>query len=127
MASPLFPTSISMQRALSEEQFQKLLVDHEDGFSGPQLAARYGISISTVQRYLADAQAPRTVGNKKKKRKPLRNKKRVLYPCGTDAAYRRHKYRQEYPCTECLAAHAAKQKEWHDRLGKKATRPSKAN
>lgn len=30
--------------------------------------------------------------------------KRVLKPCGTPAAYRRHMFRRETPCPECVAA-----------------------
>lgn len=29
---------------------------------------------------------------------------RVLKPCGTPAAYRRHMFRREAPCPECVAA-----------------------
>lgn len=33
---------------------------------------------------------------------------RELKPCGTHAAYQRHRRRGETPCTACLAANAAK-------------------
>ena len=98
----------------SDEQERRLVVDYEDGFKVVQLVTRYGISESTVYLILADYRAPRKDGSRKK-RKPLRAqaKGRVLKPCGTNAAYQRHRKKGEYyvPCTE---AHAREQKEYSD-------------
>ena len=95
------------ERALSREREKELLIDHETGHSAPALARRYKISERTVRRILADYQVQRTLGNKNAYRKSGRrtSKPRVVQPCGTEAAYRRHKRKKEYSCDECLAAH----------------------
>ena len=38
---------------------------------------------------------------------------RQLQPCGTDAAYRRHRYNGEDPCAECHAARNREQREYN--------------
>jgi hypothetical protein len=45
---------------------------------------------------------------------------RELLPCGTVAAYQRHKRRGETPCEACKQAHAADLREW--RQGRQALR-----
>lgn len=37
---------------------------------------------------------------------------RTLQPCGTEAAYNRHRYHDEEPCGPCKAAWAAYQQGW---------------
>lgn len=90
--------------ALDEKQRQALVVDYEDGFSPGELVERYGVSPRTVHRILADAEVPKVYKarskRKKRKRKPIE-----LKPCGTNAAYRRHKRHGEYPCVACVEAH----------------------
>lgn len=102
-----------MRKILTDKQQRELVVDHEDGFTAIALAARYGVSRMTVYRTLADHQAKRRI-EPRKKRKPLRTRapRRELKPCGTNAAYARHKQNGEYPCTLCLAAHAEQQKQY---------------
>lgn len=92
--------------ALSDEQKKKLVVDYEDGFKIIELAKRYSISVSTVYRYLAAA-GQMQIRDRRYKRKAPAREPRVLMPCGTDAAYRRHKRKNEYPCSACLEAHSA--------------------
>lgn len=101
-------------KALSVEQERRLVTDHATGIKVVELVELYGISKRTVYRILADYGVNRTIGNKKVKRKsgraPARG--RTLKPCGTNAAYARHKKNGEYPCTPCLEAHA---KDFKDR------------
>lgn len=40
--------------------------------------------------------------------------RRATEPCGTPAAYRRHKRRGEDPCDPCKAAWSAKQHEYYE-------------
>lgn len=37
---------------------------------------------------------------------------RTLQPCGTEAAYQRHRRRGEQPCEPCAEARRAKKREW---------------
>lgn len=105
---------MTWKKALSDEQERALVVDYEDGFRVVELVDRYSISESTVYRILADYRAPRKDGSRKR-RKPLRAqaKGRQLKPCGTNAAYQRHRRKGEY-CVPCAEAHAREQKEWND-------------
>lgn len=104
---------MSYKKALTDEQEKALVVDYEDGFRVVELVTRYSVSESTVYRILADYGAKKTQG--RGKRKPLRKMStKQLKPCGTDAAYRRHKRNGEYPCPPCLEARARTQKEWSD-------------
>jgi hypothetical protein len=86
---------VTFQPSLSEEMKAKLLVDYSDGFKLIELAPRYGVSVRTVNRILADAEVPYARNHKRK---------RELKPCGTRAAYRRHLRKGEYPCIPCLDA-----------------------
>jgi hypothetical protein len=81
----------------------KLLVDYSDGFKLIELAPRYGVSVRTVNRILADAEVPYARNHKRKRKRPAK-RKRELKPCGTRAAYRRHLRKGEYPCIPCLDA-----------------------
>ena len=107
-------------KALTDEQERKLVVDFEDGFKVIELVDRYGVSKSTVGRILADYGArksknqPKGKGMQTRKTKRAKAKGRVLKPCGTNAAYQRHKKNGEYPCIPCVEAHAAEQKRWSD-------------
>lgn len=105
---------MTWKKALTDAQERALVVDYEDGFKVVQLVDRYSISESTVYRILADYRAPRKDGSRKK-RKPLRAqaKGRQLKPCGTNAAYQRHRRKGEI-CLPCIDAHARDQKEWSD-------------
>ena len=40
-------------------------------------------------------------------------------PCGTEAAYMRHRYHEEPPCRSCLEAHAARTAEKYQRAGRR--------
>lgn len=68
-----------------------------NGKSVTEVAVRYNISRSTVKRLLAFANP-----------KPPRE----LLPCGTNAAYVRHKRLGTRPCPACCEAHAAYQRAW---------------
>lgn len=97
---------MAFQKKLTPKQTRELLVDYQDGWKVAELSVIYRISIRTVYRILAEHEVPRQKG--KRKRKPAKRPKppRELYPCGTNAAYARHKRKGEYPCTPCLEAHA---------------------
>ncbi len=94
-----------MPKKLTEVQIEELLEDYADGYSVNDCSVIYRVSIRTVYRILAEYNAK----GPKRRRKPGPRKKkpppRELKPCGTEAAYRRHKRKKEYPCTACLAAH----------------------
>lgn len=108
---------MAWQKALTDEQERRLVVDYEDGFTNVALARRYGISESTVYRILADYKQKRKQGNKNKPRAPRREqaKGRTLKPCGTNAAYARHIRNKEQPCPPCCEAHAKQQDEYMER------------
>lgn len=78
-------------RVLEPTQVAQILTMRHQGFSIPYIANRMGVSIRTVYRRLDFNYEPRG---------------RKLQPCGTNAAYQRHKRKNEYPCTPCLEAHA---------------------
>lgn len=102
-------------RALTDEQELALVQDHSDGWRPTELTIMYKVSIRTVYRTLAKHDAgptnPKKGGNKKRKKK----KRPELKPCGTNAAYVRHKKKGEYPCTPGLAAHAADVKTYKEK------------
>lgn len=50
-------------------------------------------------------------GTSEKQRRKMRRGLRELAKCGTDAGYRRHRYRGEPQCAECYKAHAAHNRE----------------
>lgn len=102
-------------RKLTDAQVRALLVDYDDGIRVFQLEKKYEISNRTIMRILADAEVKRSKGPKRKRIKNRREKKpRVLKPCGTNAAYQRHKRKGEYPCELCLGAHTRDNKEYLD-------------
>lgn len=105
---------MTFQSKLTPEQVKSLLRDWEDGYSPEELTIIYRVSLRTVYRKIAES-------NARRKRKRLipkqRNRKKPgqpnqftpednLKPCGTNAAYQRHRSKGEYPCTPCLEAHA---------------------
>jgi predicted DNA-binding protein YlxM (UPF0122 family) len=93
-------------RLLTDDQERALVVDHEDGWKIRELSERHGVSERTVYRILAKHQAK--LHNKKSRRKRKYDySKRKLKPCGTNAAYQRHRLNGEYPCAPCLEAHTA--------------------
>lgn len=80
-----------------------MAADVASGMSKAAAARKYGVSTRTVFRVLAD---------------DYQRSDRVLKPCGTNAAYQRHRSRGER-CLPCSDAHAAAQKEWSN--GKERT------
>jgi hypothetical protein len=86
-----------MRTRLTPEQELELIEEQKDeDWSIQQLSVIYKISERTVYRILARHQNPR----------PKLNPRKVM-PCGTNAAYQRHRRKGEYPCPKCLEAHAA--------------------
>src|SRR5690349_14094734 len=97
------------QRKLTPEQELELVVDHEDGFTPKELTIRFKVSVRTVHRILArhgSRLADRKTRRPRKMERWREPKPRELKPCGTNAAYQRHRRKGEYPCTPCLEAHA---------------------
>lgn len=94
------------QRKLTVEQEQAFLVDYQDGWTPKELTIIYRVSIRTVYRTLARYDIPKVNKRTRKRRVQRVKSSRVLKPCGTNAAYARHKRKGEYPCTPCLEAHA---------------------
>lgn len=104
-------TALASKKALTSVQEEELVEDYVDGWTVKELTIIYRVSERTVYRILAAHGAP-----KKNRRKKLPRKRKVpepveLKPCGTNAAYQRHRRNKEYPCTPCLEAHAADVKE----------------
>ena len=98
---------LTFQRKLTDKQVRELLVDHQDGWKVKELSIIYRVSVRTVYRILAENDRPTSYPKQRRKRvKPKRKEKPELKPCGTNAAYQRHRRRGEYPCPLCLAAHA---------------------
>lgn len=96
---------MTFPRALTPEKEKELITEYEDGWTVNELSVIYRVSVRTVYRLLAEYDVPRTTRTRKK-RKPRPKKPRELQPCGTNAAYQRHKRAGEYPCTPCLEAHS---------------------
>ena len=96
---------MTFSRKLTAVQVQKLLVDYEDGFLIKDLAPRYGVSLRTVHRVLQEANVSHRYNHRKKRKDDRVKSPRELKPCGTNAAYVRHRRHGEYPCADCLEAH----------------------
>lgn len=98
---------MTFQKKLTDAQIKELLVDHEDGWKIQELSVIYRVSIRTVYRILAENDV-RLADRKKRRRraKPKPKVEKELKPCGTNAAYQRHRKKGEYPCGPCLQAHA---------------------
>lgn len=96
---------MTFQRKLSPETEKMLVAEYEDGWTVNELTIIYRVSTRTVYRLLSEHGKLRRDRKKRAPRK--RSKKKELKPCGTNAAYARHKRKGEYPCTPCLEAHAA--------------------
>lgn len=98
---------LTFPRSLTPEQEEELCEDYLDSiWSINDLSVIYRVSHRTVYRVLARHQIPLRVRKGRRKRKEPVKKSRELKPCGTNAAYQRHRARGEYPCTPCLEAHA---------------------
>lgn len=98
---------MAFQPKLTPKQKIALIEDYRDGWRIRDLTIIYRVSERTVYRILAEYSVPPRVYGKKRKRRYKEKKPKVLKPCGTNAAYARHKRAGEYPCTPCLEAHAA--------------------
>lgn len=97
---------MTFQPVLTDVQRKQLCVDYEDGWHVPELSVMYKVSIRTVYRVLTEYDMPKRNSRKKRTRGKNKPKPKELKPCGTNAAYQRHKRKDEYPCTPCLEAHA---------------------
>ena len=83
-------------------------MDWKAGLTVSELSLTYKVSERTVMRRLTDSGVNYRVNRRKQRRKTTVIWTPVeLKPCGTNAAYARHKRNGEYPCDACLAAHAA--------------------
>lgn len=76
--------------ALTPTQHAALVADLARGMTKVDAAKAHGVSVRTVYRAIAE---------------PAERSTRVLKPCGTPAAYMRHRRRGER-CVECWAGHA---------------------
>lgn len=107
---------MTFKKKLSERQERALLRDYRDGWTIKELTIIYRVSTRTVFRTLADYGVPRVRKRSLPRRyKNQRKARPELKPCGTNAAYARHKRAGEYPCTACLEAHSEDQKRWKAR------------
>jgi hypothetical protein len=89
-------------------ELQRLYRDK--GFSVRELSVIYRVSERTVYRKVANLKPIKLARLTPKQQ--VRVKKNAYKPCGTDAAYQRHRRNNEYPCDLCLAAHATKVKKY---------------
>lgn len=97
------------KRALTPRQARAMFYDLAHGMSKKDAAAKYNIGYRTIYYYLNDHEyRPKGKTGPKPKPKP----KKPLQPCGTNAAYARHKAKGEIPCPECYAAHSENQKKY---------------
>lgn len=78
---------------LNEQQKRRVRRDAAEGIRQHVIAERYGVSLRTIQRVINGGEYDA-------------RKRRTLKPCGTDAAYQRHRRDGEY-CLKCWARHAA--------------------
>ena len=90
---------MTFQRVFTRTQELEILNAMARGVPQEHLARKYGVSRRTIYRVRERAAAEPA---------PVRE----LKPCGTVAAYRRHKRADEYPCTACLAANARDQEKY---------------
>ncbi|QEM40885.1 MAG: hypothetical protein [Phage AS32] len=109
---------MTFKRLLTDEQEAELVKEYlgVDDWTINELSVMFKVSKRTVWRILQkhNARRPPLKHHKKtafklqrvKPSKVKPKKKRELLPCGTNAAYHRHRKAGEYPCTDCLAAHA---------------------
>lgn len=95
-------------KALSPFQAAQLATDIADGMSKSKAAIKYGVHRRTIYRTLA-REDPELEPQKTKDEdiKPPRK----LKPCGTNAAYQRHRRKGE-KCPVCWAAHAEEIRLW---------------
>lgn len=115
---------MTFQWVLTQDRERELVDEYQDGWTVHELTIIYRVSERTVYRILARYDVPRQVKKRRTPRKQSRTRRvspieaplRVLKPCGTNAAYQRHRRAGEYPCTPCLAAHALNVKEAKEKL-----------
>lgn len=103
---------MTFKKKLTDAQERRIVVDFMDGIPIIELLDRYDVSRSTIERILADYNAPKSKNQGKRpgKRSDLRKRSpRQLKPCGTNAAYQRHIRKKEMPCLPCVDAHAEDQ------------------
>lgn len=98
-------------KRLTPYQAAQLASDIANGMTKVEAAAKYGISRTTVFRTLKRGEL--------KPGPPKQPKK--LKPCGTNAAYQRHRKKGER-CWKCSEAHAKEIKRWKNREQRKAWR-----
>lgn len=112
---------MTFQKVLSEKSEKELLVEYEDGWTPHELTIIYRISLRTVYRILSRNNVRKQKNRKYKYGTGRRKtpKPKELKPCGTDAAYQRHRKAKEYPCTQCLEAHAAAVKVYKEKSKKR--------
>lgn len=109
---------MTFKPSLTEAQRRELINEYlsENDWTINELSVMFKVSKRTVWRILQEANVSRPPLRHHKKSafrlqrvKPSKvkpKKKRELLPCGTNAAYHRHRKAGEYPCSDCLAAHA---------------------
>ena len=93
-------------RSLSPAQAAQVLNLIARGTPKKAIARRYGVSVNTIYRVVY------RVREEEKEEKP-----RILKPCGTNAAYKRHLDMKEEPCTPCRKAHSREQKKFEEKRG----------
>lgn len=100
---------MTFQKKLSDEQERQLIQEYTDFVTVHELTIIYRVSERTVYRLLAKYNVK--FRHQGKTRRPRRGRKPrprpPLQPCGTNAAYQRHRRKGEYPCDACLQAHVA--------------------
>lgn len=82
---------------MDRDQRYRARLDLANGRSVKEVADKFGVSVRTIYRLMTD---------------PGVQQPRVLHPCGTNAAYHRHRRSGERPCVGCVEAHAAYQLAW---------------
>lgn len=102
---------MTFQPKLTPWQVAQVLTDLANGMTVVKAAEKWGVSERTVRRYKTLPPS-----------KPGPDKQKKLKPCGTNAAWARHRKNGERPCPDCSAAHAADVKR-HKAKKSKVRRP----
>lgn len=106
---------MAQPKKLSPLQWARAASMLSNGKSVQKVAEHFGVHPNTIYRYRARAARTLHEENAKERERLAR-----LAPCGTPAAYQRHRDHGEIACEKCLKAEAErKRKEHHNKKKQK--------
>lgn len=122
---------MTFKAKLSPTKVLELHADYANGYSVDELMIIYRVSRRTIYRHIANFKGVRkepiklpTGVHRKKKHANQYSAQKDLKPCGTNAAYERHRDNGEIACGPCLTAHARDVKKAKKRKKKRNAKPS---